>query len=30
LGAVRSGVVDVLVTDDATAQEMIRLDTEGA
>jgi DNA-binding transcriptional regulator LsrR (DeoR family) len=29
LGAVRSGVVDVLVTDDATAQEIIRLDDEG-
>ena len=28
LGAVQSGVVDVLVTDDATAQEMIRLDIE--
>lgn len=28
LGAVRSGVVDILVTDDATAQEMIRLDDD--
>jgi len=28
LGAVRTGVVDILVTDDATAQEMIRLDSE--
>lgn len=28
LGAVRTGVVDILVTDDATAQEMIRIDSE--
>ena len=28
LGAVRTGVVDILVTDDATGQEMIRLDKE--
>lgn len=28
LGAVRSGVVDVLVTDDPTAQKMLRLDSE--
>jgi DNA-binding transcriptional regulator LsrR (DeoR family) len=28
LGAVRSGVVDILVTDDDTAQEMIRIDSE--
>jgi DNA-binding transcriptional regulator LsrR (DeoR family) len=28
LGAVRTGVIDILVTDDATGQEMIRLDKE--
>ena len=29
LGAVRSGIVDILVTDDATAQEILRIDSEG-
>lgn len=29
LGAVRAGLVDILVTDDATAQEIIRLDEGG-
>lgn len=30
LGAVRSGIVDILVTDDATAEEIIRLNEESA